>query len=79
MSLYEGAETNVKVGLGLSEEFSEKVGVHQESVLSHLLFAMVIDEITENARKGWLKLILYADDLVQMGETMEELRENLEE
>ena len=79
MSLYEGAETNVKVGLGLSEEFSEKVGVHQGSVLSHLLFAMVIDELTENARKGWLKLILYADDLVQMGETMEELRENLEE
>ena len=56
-----------------------KVDVHQGSVLSPLLFAMVIDEATENARKGWMKQILYADDLVLMGETMEELRENFDE
>ena len=43
-----------------------------------LLFAMVIDEVTENARKGWMKQILYVDDLVLMGKTMEELRENYE-
>ena len=79
MSLYEGAETKVRVGSGLSEEFSVKVGVHQGSVLSPLLFAMVIDEVTENARKGWMKQILYADDLVLMGETMEKLRENFDE
>ena len=52
MSLYEEAETKVRVGSSLSEEFSVKVGVHQGSVLSPLLFAMVIDEVTENARKG---------------------------
>ena len=52
MSLYEGAETKVRVGSGLSEEFSVKVGVHQGSVLSPLLFAMVIDEATKNARNG---------------------------
>ena len=28
MSLYEGAKTRVRVGLGLSEEFEVKVGVH---------------------------------------------------
>ena len=43
MSLHEGAETKVRVGSSLSEEFSAKVGVHQGSVLSPLLFAMVID------------------------------------
>ena len=74
MSLYEGAETKVKVGSGLLEEFSVKVGVQQGYVLSPLLFAMVMDEVTENARKGWMKQFLYADDLVLMGETMEELR-----
>ena len=79
MSLYEGAETKVRVGSGLSEEFSVKVGVHQGSVLSPLLFATVIDEVTENARKGWMKQILYADDLVLMRETMEELRENFDD
>ena len=79
MSLYEGAETKVRVGSGLSEEFSVKVGAHQGSVLSPLLFAKVIDEVTENARKGWMMQILYADDMVLMGETMEELRENFDE
>ena len=79
MSLYEGAETKVKVGLGLSEDFSMKVGVHQGSVLSPLLFVTVIDEVTENARKVWMKQILYADDLVLMGETIEGLRENFDE
>ena len=53
--------------------------LHQGSVSSHLLFAMVIDEVTENARKGWMKQILYADNLVLMGETMKELRENFDE
>ena len=51
MSLYEGAETKVKVGSGLSKEFSLKVSVHIGPVLSSLLFAMGLDEITENARK----------------------------
>ena len=79
MSLYEGAETKVRVGSGLSEEFSVKVGVHQGSVLSPKLFAMVIDEVMKNVRKGWMKQILYADDPVLMGETMKELRENFDE
>ena len=48
-------------------------------MLRPLLFTMTIDETTENARKGWMKQILYADDLVQLGETMEELRENFDE
>ena len=52
----------------MSEEFFVKVSVHQGSVLSPLLFVMVVDEVTENARKGWMKQILYADDLVLMVE-----------
>ena len=63
----------------MSEEFSVKVGVLQGSELSPLLFAMMIDEVTKNARKGWMKQILYADDLVLIGETMEELKENFDE
>ena len=57
MSLYEGAETKVRVGLGLSEEFFVKVVVHKGFVLSFLFFAMVADEVTENVRKGWMKQI----------------------
>ena len=78
MSLYIGAETKVRVGSRLSEEFSAKGGVHQRSVLLPLLFAMVIDEVIKNARKGWMKQTLYADHFALMRETMEELRENFD-
>ena len=40
MILYEGAKTRVKVEQELSEELEVKVGVHQGSVLSPLVFAM---------------------------------------
>ena len=40
---------------------------------------MVIDEVTKNARQGWMKQILYADILVLMGKTTEELAENFDE
>ena len=39
MSLYEGSRTKVRVGSGLSEEFGIRVGVHQGSVISPLIFA----------------------------------------
>ena len=47
MSLYEGAKTRVRVGLELSEEFEVKVGLHQGSVLSPLVFVIVVDVVTE--------------------------------
>ena len=62
----------------LSEPFCVKVGVHQGSVLSPLLFAIVVDVVTENAREGLMYEILYADDLVLMSETMEGLREKFQ-
>ena len=46
MSLYDGAKTKVRVGSTYLEEFKVKVGVHQGSVLSSLLFAIVVDVIT---------------------------------
>ena len=39
---------------------------------------MVLNEVTENARKGWMEQIPYADDLVLVGETTEELGENFD-
>ena len=39
-----------------------KVSVHHGSV--PLQFAMLVDEVTKNARKGWTKQILNAEDLV---------------
>ena len=50
MSLYESSKTKFKVGSEFSDEFPVVVGVHQESVLSPLLFVIVVAVVTENAR-----------------------------
>ena len=75
MSLYDGAKTRVRVESAYSREFEVKVGVNQGSVLSPLLFAIVVDVITENARKSVVNELLYADDLVIMSKDMEDLKE----
>ena len=61
------------MGSELSEEFLVQVGVHQGSVLSPLPFAIAVDVISENARKRLMSDILYADDLVSMSESIENL------
>ena len=63
MSLHDGAKTRVRVGSEYSEEFEVKVGVHQGSVLSPLLFAMVVNVYTVNARRDVSNESLYVDDL----------------
>ena len=62
MNLHDGAKTKVKVGSGLSDKFSVNVGVHQGSVLSPLLFAIVVDAVTERVRGGSINDILHGDD-----------------
>ena len=78
MSLYEGSRTKVRVGSGTTDEFGVRIGVHRGSVLSPLIFAIVVDDVTEHARKGSLNEILYADDLVLMSESLEDLREKFQ-
>ena len=78
MSLYDGSRTKVIVGSGTSDEFGVRVGVHQGSVLSPLIFAIVVDVVTKHAREGLLNEILHADDLVLMSESLEQLRERFQ-
>ena len=52
--------------------------MHQESALSPLIFAIVVDVVTEHAREGLLNEILYADDLVMMSESLEDLRKRFQ-
>ena len=67
--------TRVKVGLELSEEFEVKVGVHQGTILSPMVFAIVVDMVSENVRNGLMSEMLNTDDLVLTSKTMEGLRE----
>ena len=63
----------IRTDAGLSESFEVKVGLHQGSVLSPLLFAAVIDVVSSETRSGLPSELLYADDLVLMAPTMEQL------
>ena len=74
ISLYDGEKTRVRVGSSYSEEFEVNVVVHQGSGLWQLLFAIVVDVIIANARRGVVNELLYADDLVLKGETVEDLK-----
>ena len=53
------------------------VGVHQGSVLSPLLFIIVMEAVTHSVREGLPWEMLYADDLVLVGKCEEELKEKL--
>ena len=72
MALYTGDCAIVRTDAGLSESFEVKVGLHQGSVLSPLLFAAVMDVVSCEARSGPSEL-LYVNDLVIMAPTMEQL------
>ena len=53
--------------------------MHQGSVLSPLIIAVVVYVVTEHAREGLLRNeILYTNDLVLMSESLEDLRERLQ-
>ena len=70
-------QRRVRVNSELSQEFEVNVGMHQGSVLSPFLFAVVVDVVTEFAKEGALSELLYADDLVLTSKTIEGLRDKL--
>ena len=53
--------------------FEVELLMHKGSVFSPLLFAVVVDVITDLAREGVLNKLWYADDLVLMSETIGQL------
>ena len=54
-----------------------KVGVHQRSVLSPLLFPIVLEALPRHFRKGLPCELFYADDLVLLAESREVLMEKI--
>ena len=70
--MYANAQSRVHVGEGYSKEFEVKVGVHQGSVLSPLLFIIVLEALSREFRSGVPWEDLYADDLVIIAELLEE-------
>ena len=71
--MHKDVRSRVRVSDGYSEEFGVGVGVHQGSVLSPLLFIIVLEALSREFRTGCLWELLYADDLMISAESMEEL------
>ena len=70
--MYANARSCVRVGEGYSEEFEMKVGVHQGSVLSSLLFIIVLEALSREFNSGVPWDDLYANYLVIIAESLEE-------
>ena len=77
MALYVGSHTVVRTGAGNSDSLPVKVGVHQGSVISPLLFDIVMDQVTAAVREGLPWELLYADDLLLLATSREDLLRKL--
>ncbi|KAK3555596.1 hypothetical protein QTP86_025665 [Hemibagrus guttatus] len=76
--MYERSRTVVRCAVGQTEEFKVEVGLHQGSTLSPFLFAIVMDQLSEEVRQESSWTMMFADDIVICSESREQVEENLE-
>ncbi|XP_049367345.1 uncharacterized protein LOC125832240 [Solanum verrucosum] len=76
--MYGGAKTRVRTVGGDSEHFPVEMGLHQGSVLSPFLFALVMDEMTRSIQEEVPWCMLFADDIVLIDETRDRVNARLE-
>ena len=72
-SMYKEVRSRVRVGDEYSNSCDVRVGVHQGSVLSRLLFVIVLEALSIELGTGCPWEILYADDLMVSAQSMDEL------
>ncbi|KAK3534154.1 hypothetical protein QTP86_002311 [Hemibagrus guttatus] len=76
--MYERSRTVVRCAVCQTEEFKVEVGLHQGSALSPFLFAIVMDQLSEEVRQESPWTMMFADDIVICSESREQVEENLE-
>ncbi|KAK3569495.1 hypothetical protein QTP86_031482 [Hemibagrus guttatus] len=76
--MYERSRTVVRCAVGQTEKFNVEVGLHQGSALSPFLFAIVMDQLSEEVRQESPWTMMFADDIVICSESREQVEENLE-
>ena len=76
-AMYNNTRSKVRVNNTCIDEFRVKVGVHHGSLLSPLLFIIVLEALSGEFCTGTPWELLYADDLVIIAETKDELRMKL--
>ncbi|KAK3509068.1 hypothetical protein QTP70_020206 [Hemibagrus guttatus] len=76
--MYERSRTVVRCAVGQTEEFKVEVGLHQGSALSPFLFAIVMDQLSEEVRQESPWTMMSANKIVICSESREQVEENLE-
>ncbi|KAK3566831.1 hypothetical protein QTP86_004565 [Hemibagrus guttatus] len=76
--MYERSRTVVRCAVGQTGEFKVEVGLHQGLALSPFLFAIVMDQLSEEVRQESPWTMMFADDIVICSESREQVEENLE-
>ena len=71
--MYQNVRSQVRVNNLVSDVFDVQVGVHQGSVLSPLLFIIVLEALSREFRTSCPWELLYVDGLVLIADTMDEL------
>jgi len=79
ISMCTGTKTVLRTVYGNSNCFEVKVGMHQRSALSPLLFVIVMEVLSREFRVALPWELLYADDLVVIAETEDDLLKKLNE
>ncbi|XP_013177567.1 PREDICTED: uncharacterized protein LOC106125025 [Papilio xuthus] len=76
--MYCQANTHIRSAAGDSDRFGVSVGLHQGSALSPYLFLLVMDALTSDIQEEAPWCMLYADDIVLVGEDECEVQSRLE-
>ncbi|KAK6757912.1 hypothetical protein RB195_015624 [Necator americanus] len=76
--LYAKPTSVVRCAVGTSRPFPVRVGVHQGSSLSPLLFILCMDKITKEIQKQHPWTLLFADDVMLASESRDDLQKQVQ-
>ena len=72
-AIYSNSKSRIQVNSQYSPWSDVQAGVHQDSVFSLLPFIIVMEALSRHFQTGCPQELLYADDLVIIAETVDEL------
>ena len=74
--MYDNVSTTIQTPVG---PFSVKVGLHQGSTLSPFIFTVIMEEISKSIWETVPWCMIFADDIMLVAETREEVSNKLDE